>query len=149
VGEAPALAAVRRMQDLRLHSIVASKTTLKPTERLRRVLPICSNCGESYKFEPLKHGSVAWHFRCLHCGAGVELLEYERQDRRRNDRRTASEQRRRLSDLQVAEPCRRCGHRDVRGWFVTDRVLWVKCERCSHVAPIDRVSGAPQEWTVA
>jgi hypothetical protein len=64
------------------------------------------------------------------------LLDYQQVDRRRPHGVQAAHQQRRLSDLQVATPCRRCGHDDVRGWFATKETLWVRCERCSLVAPV-------------
>src|SRR6476620_2475019 len=114
----------------------------KSVDRLRRVLPLCLSCGESYKFEPLKHDPFVRHCRCRRCGAGVELPDYEMVDRRRTDAAGPQVQRR-LSDRRVASPCRRCGHDDVRGWLATGDELWVKCERCSQVAPAEDTPDNP------
>jgi hypothetical protein len=91
----------------------------------------------------LKHDPLVWHFRCLRCGGGVELLDYQQVDRRRPDGVPAAHQKRRLSDLRIAAPCRRCGHDDVRGWFAAQDTLWVRCERCSLVAPVDAAPDTP------
>src|SRR4051812_34986263 len=113
---------------------MTGEISLKSVDRLRRVLPMCLGCGESYKFEPLKHDPFGWHFRCRRCGAGVVLPDSQRVDRRRKDNLAAAGQKRRLSDFRVAGPCRRCGYDDVRRWLATGDELWAKCERCNLVA---------------
>jgi hypothetical protein len=121
---------------------MSSETTLKSTNPVRCTLPSCPACRESYKFEPLKREPGIWRFRCVRCGAGVELLDYNYADRRRIVSEPGVDRRRRMTDLRVAAPCEHCGRYEVRGWLLTEHAVWVRCDCCLRVKQLERAPDA-------